>query len=208
MGVQRNVGPEAESVLSYWFGEEAVDDDPDALDRRLRVWFGGDAAADDGVRRTLGPLFERAKRGELDDWADSARGRLALIVLLDQVPRQLHRGTAEAFTHDARALALSEDGIARGLDAELGIAERIFFNMPRGHSEDLPTQRRGYDYIAKLFQVAHPVFRARFDGVAYKHVEVLERFGRFPQRNAPLGRTTTDEERAYLAMLEQTGARF
>lgn len=199
---------DAEAVLSYWFGAEAFDDNPGALDRRLRVWFGGGPEADDEVRRILGPSFERAVRGELDDWATTPRGRLALIVLLDQVPRQLHRGEAASFAYDARALELSEDGITRGLDAPLRIAERIFFNMPRGHSEDLETQRRGYAYVTQLFPIAHPMFRLRFDDIARKHVEVLERFGRFPQRNATLGRASTEPEREYLDMLKRTGARF
>lgn len=198
-----------DGVLSYWFGEEAIDEDPAALDRRLKVWFGGGPAADLDVRKNLGPLYERAARGELDHWRHSARGRLALILLLDQVPRQLHRGSAKAFAHDDKALELSDEGIRRGLDTELGVAERIFFNMPRGHSEDLETQRRAYAYVAKeLFPTAHPMFRERFDDIARKHVEVLERFGRFPQRNAAIGRSATDEELGYLKRLEATRQPF
>ena len=199
---------EIEAVLAYWFGSEPIDVEPAALDRRIGMWFGGGAAADDDVRRALGPLYARASAGEFDHWAASPRGRLALLVLLDQVPRQLHRGTAAAYACDDRALALADEGVELGLDRALGIAERIFFNMPRGHSEELLTQRRGYAYVTRLFSVAHPRFRERFDAIARKHVEVLERFGRFPQRNAALSRVSTEAEREYLELLKRTGSPF
>jgi len=197
-----------EEVLALWFGEEPLDGRA-AFDARMALWFGGDEASDLRVREALGGPSERALEGAFDAWAAAPRSRLALILLLDQVPRNVHRETPRAFAGDARAYALAEEGIERlAMDRELSVPERLFFNMPRGHSEEASVQERAYAYLRSLYPSAPPFYEKVFDGIAKKHVEVARRFGRFPQRNATLGRASTPDELAYLEDLKRSGARF
>jgi len=191
---------DAEAILRYWFGPPRSDGGVAA--EHTERWFQASEATDRSIRARFGRDLERAARGELEDWALGARGRLALIVLLDQFSRNVHRGTPLAFAHDALALRLCCDGIAAGMDRELAPIERAFFYMPLQHAEDREAQRRSVACFERLADEAPPALAEqlrRFAGYARRHREVIERFGRFPHRNAVLGRASTPEERGFLA---------
>src|SRR5437870_1202608 len=129
-----------DDVLAYWIGAPATD--AEALSRKVRRWFGVDAAVDQEIRSRFGACHEQALSGELDAWAATPRGRLALIILVDQFTRNLARNTPGAYTGDARAQQLTLDGLAQGADAELSFEELLFFLLPLGHSEELALHER------------------------------------------------------------------
>ncbi len=170
-------------VLSFW------------LQAGPEKWFASDPAFDEAVRARLLPLHEAAAAGALASWTGTAEGALALVLLLDQVPRNVFRGTPAAFASDPKALAVAEAALARGDDeaGRLGRFEplRSFFYLPLMHAEDPGRQARCVD-----------LFRALGDenGLKYAliHQDIIDRFGRFPHRNPILGRDMRTDERAYL----------
>ncbi|MFG6136598.1 DUF924 family protein [Halomonas sp. B23F22_10] len=175
------VGQTAGEVLAFWFEELTP-----------AQWFRKDSALDDEVRRRFATTLEAARRGELGDWRQTARGRLAEIIVLDQFSRHLHRDGAEAYAADARALALAREAVAAGDDAALAARERAFLYMPYMHSESLAV----HDEAQRLFEQPGLEGSLRAER---RHRDILERFGRYPHRNAALGRASTEEERAFLA---------
>lgn len=183
-------------VLAFWFGA-----DP-SLEGRRALWFGKDAATDALIRERFLPTHEAAARGDLDAWLDMPTSALALVVVLDQFPRNMFRDTPAAFATDARALDCARRVLERGWDAALSPAERMFLYLPFEHSEDLVDQRRSVKLFAALDAV--PGMADALD-YALAHYCVIRRFGRFPHRNAILGRPSTAEETAFLA---QPGSRF
>ncbi|MGH6884709.1 MAG: DUF924 family protein, partial [Geminicoccales bacterium] len=148
--------------------------------------------------RRLADLAARAAAGDLDGWRASAEGCLALCILLDQAPRQLFRGEARAFATDDRALAVAELALADGFDRELPVPQRLFLYLPLMHSERVADQER----CIALFQAEE--LRDRLCH-AVEHADIIRRFGRFPHRNAALGRPSTADEEAYL---RQGGKQF
>ena len=148
------------------------------------------------------PLPQRAARGDFDVWESSPRRRLALILLLDQFPRAIFRGTSKAFAQDRRALALAVGGTQLGADAALDPVERIFFYMPMQHAESRELQEESVSAYRRLAAEGPPELAQIFT-VAARHAEqhrdVVERFGRFPHRNRALGRVSSVEERDWLA---------
>lgn len=153
-------------------------------------WFAKDEAFDARFRERFLPAHEAAARGELGAWAGSAEGALALLILLDQFPRNAFRGSARMFATDAQALSIAHQAIAAGLDRRVEEGLRNFFYLPFQHSEDPAEQRRGEALSAHLGEETAKWARI--------HREIIERFGRFPHRNALLGRETTREEQAFL----------
>ena len=192
-------------ILEYWFGTGPWT--RERLDERTKFWFGGDgaeaqAARDADIRARLEPLLERAARGEFAGWAASPKRRLALILLFDQVPRNAYRGTAAAFAFDREALALSAEGLQLAADAALDPIERIFFYLPLEHAESLEAQDAAVAAFARLVAEAPEELRdycAYTAQYAKKHRDIIEKFGRFPHRNAMLDRRSTPEEEAWLA---------
>lgn len=187
-----------EAVLEFWFGDES----PAAVEASWKRWFRGGEATDREIRSRFAGLVEAARRGELAAWRATSRGRLALVILLDQFGRNLYRGTAAAFAADAEALALALDGIETGLDRALSPLERVFLYMPMQHAESREVQQRSVATYAALADVDAPehvrsVLRSSAD-YARQHRDIIERFGRFPHRNAVLGRPSTAEELEYL----------
>ena len=172
--------PTPEAVLAYWF-------DPATKPK----WFNGGAAFDEEVRAELGPLFERAAAGELDGWAVETAGLLALVILFDQVPRNIHRGTPRAFATDPQALALARLAVDQGQDEALSLDQRLFLYLPFEHAEDLAEQERS---VALFRALGDPGYL----DYAVRHKDVIARFGHFPHRNAILGRASTSEEAAFL----------
>jgi uncharacterized protein (DUF924 family) len=191
-----------EHVRSFWF--EPAPLTKDDLERRFERWFNADAQMDAEIAERFGDLAESAARGELAQWERTAEGRLALILLLDQVPRNLHRGSADAFAQDAKALALTTEGIEAGMDETLPALERAFFYMPLQHAETPDAQALSVRMFEALCAdpSAPPEYSWALDGMAHYarlHRDIIERFGRFPHRNRALGRTDTEAERSYLS---------
>ena len=177
----------ADEVLEFWFSAATQPH-----------WFARSEAFDARLREALGPLHARAARGELDGWASTPRGALALILLLDQAPRNLHRGSANAFACDAQALRHARALVDAGLDRELSEHERLFIYLPFEHSESLADQDRSCQLTREL---PTPLWADYAD----KHRVIIARFGRFPHRNAILGGVSTPEE---LLFLQQPGSSF
>jgi len=194
----------ATEVLDFWFGTGPWT--RERLAERSAFWFGGDspeatATRDALIRAELEPLLERAARGELAAWAASPKQRLALIVLFDQVPRNCYRGTAAAFAFDREALALTLEGMQLSADAALEPVQRLFFYLPLEHAESMEAQEASLIALRRLADEAPPELREFCAGLlpyARKHHEIVQRFGRFPHRNAVLGRESTPEEIEWL----------
>jgi uncharacterized protein (DUF924 family) len=195
-----------ERVLSFWLEPKPRTEAEVAV--RSRYWFYGGEEVDRDVRARFAPLVERARRGELDAWAESPRGALALIILLDQFSRNLYRGTPEAFSADDKALALARAGFDSGRFAAFDPIERMFAAMPFLHAEDLASQVRAVELAVRDTVGAEPVLKQLLvDCVDFgrKHLDVIARFGRFPHRNAALSRTSTPAEQEYLDYLKYAG---
>jgi uncharacterized protein (DUF924 family) len=189
-----------QSVLDYWFNFDHSD--AAAMRRRMRLWFVSDPATDRDIEARFGALVTAAAKRELLPWARTSTGRLALIILLDQFPRNLYRGTAAAFAHDSDALRVTREGIAAGADRDLPTLARMFFYMPLQHSESPAVQAESLRVFRALSAepAAEPVAAtlaevARF---ATLHADIITQFGRFPHRNRVLGRTSTAAELIYL----------
>ena len=178
-----------EDVLDFWFG-----DDPTLF---REAWFRTDPTFDAACRARFGTVLEAARTGALDSWAETPRGTLALVIVLDQLSRNIHRGTPDAFAADTRARALARAAVARGDDRRLGPLERSFLYLPFEHAEDLADQAMS----VRLFETLRGTYDTADRAIEYaeRHREVIRRFGRFPHRNAILGRASTAEELAYLA---------
>jgi uncharacterized protein (DUF924 family) len=202
---------DARKVRDFWFGKTPLS--PEQLPRRMKLWFGDVAEEtqrqiDDALRTRFAPLVERALAGELAPWADGPRRRLSLILLLDQFPRNIYRGTPRAFAGDEQALHLSLTGMQSVADAALNPVERIFFYMPLQHAEGLEVQEESVAAYKRLLSEAPAEVRAVFEGCvtfAEQHRDVVRRFGRFPHRNAVLGRVSTAEEQSWMS---EGGAAF
>jgi uncharacterized protein (DUF924 family) len=183
-------------LLDWWFGDTEAAASTVAASRQ-GLWFGYRAEQDD-----------EARAGGLQEWAEQPQGWLALVLLLDQLPRMIHRGTPQAFSADVRAQTLVRQGLALGLDSRLPVICRIFPYLVLEHAEDLALQDEAVERFAALREQVPVDQRAPFDGYldyAERHRQVIRRFGRFPHRNASLGRSSTAEEQAFLA---QPGSRF
>jgi len=154
-------------------------------------WFEADDAFDGEIRARFMSTYEAAAGGALNEWQESRDGVLALLVLLDQFPRNLFRGEARAYATDRQARVIAERAISRGIDREFPIAERQFFYLPFMHSEDLADQERCIALFCSTAD-AHGLRHAQI------HADIIHRFGRFPHRNRALGRTATPEEQAFL----------
>lgn len=155
-------------------------------------WFGKDAAFDADIRKRFLSVHEAAAAGLLAAWEDTADGALALLLVLDQFPRNMFRGSARAYATDDQAREVAKRALARGFDLRFSSPERRFFYLPFMHAEDLAEQERCISLCAAA---------GDREGVDYAvlHADIIRRFGRFPHRNAVLGRATTEEERAFLA---------
>jgi uncharacterized protein (DUF924 family) len=189
-----------EDVLAFWF-PEGHDDDPASLEEQMRWWFRGGDPLDREIESEFEGILDEARRGELDGWAETSYGRLALILVLDQFARSIHRGTPEAYLFDGLAQALVIDGIKRGMHEELTCAERTFFLLPLSHSEDLALHDVALPLVAQIVEEAPPEMREIYAyGLeqARRHRETIARFGRHPHRNPILGRDMTEEEETFL----------
>lgn len=193
-----------EAILDFWIGPAAHD--AGEAKARGKLWYQSTPEADEDLRRRFGEDVDMAARGALDDWRRSADGSLALVILLDQFSRNLFRGTAGAFANDAMAASIAEAAIDAGQDRQMSWIGRAFLYHPFEHSEQLPRQERSVQLFQALADEAPPEWQEQLKGFleyAVEHREVVRRFGRFPHRNAVLGRESTAIETAYL----ESGAR-
>ena len=186
-----------EEVLDFWFGRE---DEPGYGEFR-EAWFRKDPEFDQQIRARFEDLYEAAATGELDGWKEEARSCLALVILLDQFPRNMFRGDPRSYATDRKAQQTAEDAVDRAFDRELPAFQRMFLYMPFMHSENLEHQRRSVE----LFRGLGGEGEADPLHYAVRHMEIIERFGRFPHRNEILGRQTTPEEAEFLT---QPGSSF
>lgn len=178
-------GPHASEVLRFWFEEHARD------------WFVKDPAFDRAIRNRFLAWYEAAAAGQLEHWADEARSCLALVIVLDQFPRNMFRGEARAFATDALARAAARVILALGWDKAMSQAEQLFAYLPFEHSESLDDQILACELMKD--------FDAEQLRYAVRHREIIERFGRFPHRNGLLGRESTAAE---IEFLKQPGSGF
>jgi uncharacterized protein (DUF924 family) len=179
-------------ILDFWFeGDPAV---------RREKWFEKQDAFDTACARYIAAI-RAARAGAFDDWSGAAKTGLARIILLDQLPRNVFRGRAEAFASDPVAVAAARAMVARGFDTGLAPLERMFVYLPFEHSEAPEDQ----DESVRLFETSRADLGERTVDYAHRHRDVIRRFGRFPHRNAVLGRASTPAELAYLA---EPGAGF
>jgi uncharacterized protein (DUF924 family) len=190
--------PEAQRVLDFWFG---APDSPQAGQRRPE-WFRKSDAFDASIRERFFATYEQAAADRLAQWDGTAREVLALIVVLDQFPRNMFRGSSRAFVTDGAALAAAERMVARGWDTELAPLERSFAYLPFEHAENLALQERSMQLFGVLAQDAAYADLLEW---ARKHFIIIQCFGRFPHRNVILGRVSTPEE---IEFLSQPGSSF
>ena len=196
----------AESVLAFWFGSPGSA--AEVAGRQSKLWFGKSPANDQAVIDRFAATLLAAAAGQLDHWTTTPRGRLALVIVLDQFPHHIHRNRPQAFATDPQALGLSLDALTADEDRQLAPIERVFLYLPLEHAESLDLQERSVALYEKLARAAAADERALFDNYldyARKHRDVVARFGRFPHRNDILGRASTPEE---LEFLKQPGSRF
>jgi uncharacterized protein (DUF924 family) len=189
-----------QEIHEFWFGNAASD--PRRAEARAGFWFAASADTDAQVRDRFLPEVLAAVRGERAIWLESPRSALALVIALDQFPRNIWRGGARAFEQDAEALRLAQACLARGHLPELSPVEQGFLVMPFQHVESVELQRESVRLYRGIVAEAPEAWRpvvSSFLKFAQLHLELIDRFGRFPHRNAILGRPSTLEEAAYLA---------
>ena len=193
-------------ILGYWFGHETGDAATAKAQRKL--WWSKDAAVDAHILARFADLVEAAALGAHDDWAGTPRGRLALILLFDQCPRNMYRDTPRAFAYDPLACRLALDGIAAGADQALRPIERVFCYLPLEHAESAELQAQCVALFSALAAAVPEADREVFTGYidyAVRHRDIIRRYGRFPHRNRVLGRASTPEETEFL---RQPGSSF
>ena len=186
----------AQQILDFWFGPGAD------YGKRHRRWFAKDAAFDEEIRERFATLVDELLAGGHREWLEAPRGCLARVVALDQFPRQIHRGTRLAFAADPLALAAARHALAQRYDAGMLPVERLFLYLPFEHSESLADQERACELMRPLARFPETEDALRY---AEAHRAIVARFGRFPHRNAALGRASTAEE---LEFLRQPGSAF
>jgi len=195
-----------EAIFEFWFGSDP--DDRVVAKEKSALWWSKNTQIDNEIRQRFESSVIRATAGELSDWQSNPRGRLALILLTDQFPRNIYRDSAGAFAHDSKALAWCLDGIEQGLDLKLRPIERVFFYLPLEHAESLEHQERAVKYFGQLVANVGPEHKQTFQeylDFAVRHRDIIARFGRFPHRNKILGRASTPQE---LAFLNEPGSSF
>lgn len=191
--------PDIRRVLDFWFSDGAMDQP--TIDSRMDRWFTADPGFDALIRQEFGSLVAQASKGELYNWAEQAEGRLALILLLDQFRRNIHRGTPKAFSRDAQAVKLCVEGAAAGAYKSLTPLQQAFYFMPLQHAESLRIQERSLKIYEGLLAGASETLKATFATFAQfaeLHHDIIAAHGRFPHRNRILGRPDTPQETEYL----------
>lgn len=195
-----------ETICEYWFGSS--DNDLEVAKQHSKQWWSKNVEVDAEIKTRFASYLPRVVNGELDQWQESALGTLALILLTDQFPRNMFRGAAQAFAYDAIARNLCKQGLKKDIDQKLRPIQRVFFYIPLEHSESLADQEQCLQLFRQLANSAEPALQPTltdYIDFAIRHRDIIERFGRFPHRNALLDRESTPAE---LAFLETPGSSF
>ena len=193
------------AIINYWFA--GIGDSFELKDQH-QLWYSGGVEVDRQIDRQFGNWVRAAVQGQLSNWAETAIGTLALVIVLDQFTRNIYRGSHRAFAGDNRARDLVIQGVERGIDRQLSFIQRSFFYMPLEHSESLADQDRCVELFRQLLAEVPEQGKAIIGDsldFAIKHRDIIMRFGRFPHRNKALDRVSTVAEQAYL---DGGGARF
>ncbi len=189
-----------EEVLAFWFGDACSS--PEVAKTRQHFWYVPNSDTDQQIWELYADVVSDAANGFYDYWQETPQGRLALIILFDQFPRNMYRGTSEVYRYDAKALQLAGQGITVGHLNGLSLPEQTFFLMPYQHSEDIAVQRVGVDLLRALVAEAPPEWQAFANealSYAIRHHDIVAEYGRFPHRNSLLGRNSTEAEAQFLA---------
>lgn len=188
-----------DKVIGFWFGN--IKDQLSPVNKS-KLWYQATPEDDENIRTQFEHLYEQAFHGLLANWLESAKGTMALIILLDQMPRNMFRGTEQAFASDHLALDYCMKGLSKGYDKQLQLVERAFFYHPLEHAENLKMQQVCLIEFQRLQQVYQGELQQQFirNSLSYakQHLEIIEKFGRFPYRNKVLGRESTAEELEFL----------
>jgi len=188
-----------DAILSFWFMEQTLS--APQIDGRMDAWFGEDPVFDEEIAKEFAEDVENASEGRLDHWAHEPRGRLALILLLDQFRRNIYRNTAEAFEKDKAALKLCVEGAMEKKDKGLAPIHKAFFYMPLQHAESRKVQAKSRVIYQRLAEAVSPTYKETFETIAQfadLHADIVERFGRFPHRNKLLERDNNPDEEEFL----------
>ena len=196
-----------DDVLNFWIGDEARS--AEALKEKSQLWFRKSDATDEMLRARFGVTVEALADGLADEWAVQGRGsRLAAVIALDQFSRNIYRGTPQSFANDPLALKLALQAIETGEHLTAPVVEQVFLYLPLEHAEDKDLQNRCVELFARLYEKAPEAFSeacADWLDYAHRHKKIIDLFGRFPHRNAILGRKSTPAE---LEFLTQSGSGF
>jgi uncharacterized protein (DUF924 family) len=188
-----------ETIREFWFGPNT--DDKAVVEDRSRLWWSKNPATDKDMRQRFETMMTKAANHELDSWAATPGGCLALILLTDQFPRNIYRNTPRCFSFDPLARSWCKDGIQHGSHKRLRPIERVFFYLPLEHSESLEDQNQSVALYEELASGRNSEHGPKFDGFlrfAIRHRDIIKRFNRFPHRNQILGRESSPEELAFL----------
>jgi len=205
MLIEADIG-RGQDVLNYWFGP--LENNDSFPKDRASLWFVKSDQTDREIEQRFSNDLDRAAAGDYDSWKKSPRGRLALVILMDQMSRNIHRGTPRAFATDKDALKLALEAVETGEDKKLFLIERAFLYMPLEHSEDSEIQELSIQKFSELVQEAPEHCKSAYEtflSYAEAHKRVIDRFGRYPHRNEILGRQSTSEE---IEFLKQPGSGF
>lgn len=196
----------AQEVLQYWLGD--LQDAEHYPESKMKLWFGKDPQIDEEISKRFKDLILEASNNGLEGWKETAKGRLALLIVLDQFPRHVYRNTSQAFAYDTMAQKWALEGVCQFEDQQLFPIERVFFYLPFEHAENFELQEISVEQFHALVIDApveiKPVME-KFAEYAYQHYVIIARFGRFPHRNHILGRDSTPEE---LEFLQEQGSSF
>jgi uncharacterized protein (DUF924 family) len=194
-----------EEILEFWFGEL---NGPHDLGKNQAMWWKKDPALDATIQERFGAHVDQAIAGDYDGWLSDPKGALALVILLDQFTRNIHRGSPKTWEHDDKALKAAQHAVAAGHLDHLRTVECQFLLLPYMHSEDADVHEKGFALIEQILAEVPDTHRSGFDGwhkSAIQHADIIQRFGRYPHRNEILGRSSTEEEEAFL---KQPGSSF
>ena len=187
------------TVLTYWLGDARTS--PAESKKRSKLWYGSAAAVDAEIQERFGALLKQAESGKLDSELNVLSNRIAMVILLDQLSRNIHRGSPAAFQNDVQCLEIANRTIEQNLHLQLSYIERIFLYHPFEHSETLQDQQTSVALFEQLLAEVPDAWRAQiqsFTNHAYSHFDIIKNYGRFPHRNATLGRVNTPEEVEFL----------
>ncbi len=200
-----NYDSRIDTVLDFWFGDQS---EGFPIEDKNYLWWSANPEVDEEIRQKFGELINLAGNGKLSSWHETVKGNLALIIVLDQLTRNVYRGTARAFEYDHITLEITKEGISKGIDLQLTVSECLAFYRTLQHSENIDDQNLCIELIEQMLQKSPEAIRSRIQEVlkfAIVHRDIVAKFGRFPHRNRALGRESTPFELEYL---EAGGKRF